>query len=67
MMAEMQARKDAKTPAEEGKRCGECGYAEKHPDLLSHQRRCMEGYGIKALGSVACNVFDKQGMVDAKS
>ncbi len=52
-MAALQTR----TPAEEIKRCGDCGYAEKHIDLESHKRVCKEGYGIKTLGSVACNVF----------
>lgn len=48
---------DVKTPAQQGKRCGDCGYAEECPNLLSHERRRLEGYGIKYLGSVACSVF----------
>lgn len=47
----------ARTPAQQGKRCGDCVYAGTHPDLPSHERLCMEEYGIKSLGSVACNVF----------
>jgi hypothetical protein len=49
-----------KTPAEQGKRCGSCAFAEPHIDLLSHKRRCMEGYGIKSLGSLACGVFKQR-------